>query len=82
VHGAGYVLAVEHLDRALDAAPVTEMQHVAEATAAIGTDRRLKLRMLAEIGDQVVRTGQRRAIGDMNRMPHEIPSRSLLSHIF
>jgi len=81
VDGADYVLDVEHLNRALDAAPVTEVQHVAEAAAAIGSDCRLELRMLAEIGNQVVRAGKRGTVGDMNGMPHEIPPRCLVSRI-
>jgi hypothetical protein len=38
--------------------------------------------MLAEIGNQIVGAGKRGAIGDMNRMPHEIPSLGLVSRIF
>lgn len=63
--GARHFVRAEHLDGALDLAPVAEMDDVAERTAAVGARGRLHLRKLAEILDQVGRAAEGCPVLDM-----------------
>lgn len=56
----------EQCDHPLYLPPVTEMDEVAERSAAVGADRGLVLGAISEAGDQIGRVGKGRAAVNMD----------------